>query len=242
MFMNLKCHSLCDIGLVRQDNQDSIYTNEDLGLFIVADGMGGHEGGQVASQMAIEAISEYIKKNLNQISSPVELLEKAIKKANTDIYETGCYENPELMGMGTTVVSTFFLGQKVYIANVGDSRTYLFQKPRLWQLTDDHSLLFEQVRNGIISEKQSQLITGKSILTRSVGTESFIDVDTFIFSVPIGGLLMLCSDGLCGLTTNLEIMKAMDSAENSQQMIPLLFNLAKENGGHDNISILIIEI
>ena len=240
--MNLKCHSLCDIGLVRTENQDSIYTNEDLGLFIVADGMGGHEGGQVASQIAIETIPDYIKKNLNNISSPVELIEKAIKKANTDIYETGCYENPELMGMGTTVVLAFFLGQKFYIANVGDSRAYLFQKPRLWQMTEDHSLLFEQIRNGIISEKQSQLITGKSILTRSVGTESFVDVDIFISAVQAGSALMLCSDGLCSLTINHEIMKCMDQAQNKEQIIPTLFNLAKEGGGHDNISILLIEM
>ena len=240
--MKFKTWSICDIGLERQSNEDSIYINEDLGLFIVADGMGGHQGGQVASQIAVEVIPEYIKNHLNKVSSPVELLEKAFKKANQTIYEVGCYENPELMGMGTTAVVCFFLGQQFYVANVGDSRAYLFKKPCLWQLTNDHSLLFEQIRNHVISERQSHLVTGKSILTRGLGVETYLEVDVFIREIKEGESVMLCSDGLCGQVSNPEILKAMDKAGDHEKIIPHLFTLVKEQGCFDNISIILIEI
>lgn len=231
-----------DVGLKRDNNQDSILVDKKLRLFVVADGMGGHRGGEVASALAVETMHEVFESELQENAkiNPRDLLRKAYKEASRRIYVKSTRENPELMGMGTTMVSAFAYNGKIYFGNVGDSRAYLYHVDNLWQLTEDHSLINEQIRHGVVDPNNPEAFVGRNVITRSVGFEESVDVDITEREVADGEIFLLCSDGLCGLVSNekiSEILKKFTPADAVGKCI----QEAKREGGDDNISVIIFE-
>ena len=168
--MKFEVWAQTDVGLKRDINQDAILVDHDLNLFIVADGMGGHKGGEVASALAVETVQDVVSKKVNEAKvAPRKVLSDAYREASSRIHHKSTYDSPDLMGMGTTMVLLWEHKGRIYVANVGDSRAYLFSPPSLWQLTEDHSLINEQVRAGVISEEEAPHVIGRNVITRSVG-------------------------------------------------------------------------
>lgn len=230
-----------DVGLKRDINQDSILVDKKLSLFIVADGMGGHRGGEVASAMAVETVQDVIEEHLSRGGpvSPRDILRQAYREASKQIYVKSTRISPELMGMGTTMVLAFAFEGKIYIANVGDSRAYLFKDGRLWMLTEDHSLINEQIRAGVLDPKNPDGIVGRNVITRSVGYEEDVTVDVVEREIIPGEIFLLCSDGLCGLVSNDKIAEICRKTPPSS-IVQKSIEAAKEAGGDDNVSVIVI--
>lgn len=231
-----------DKGMKRSGNQDSFLVDEDLALFIVADGMGGHKGGEVASEMAVDCAREvYLEsvKEGNQMS-PRELLQKMYEFASNSIYDRGVKVS-KLKGMGTTMVLILRLGDHIYIGNVGDSRCYLQRGLDLWQVSEDHSLVYEQLREGIIKEEQLGQVEGKNIITRSVGFERDVVCDVFERELVTGDRYIICSDGLSGMLSDSrinEICLSCGPAEWPERMI----KEANDAGGDDNVTVVSVVV
>lgn len=238
--MKISSWVITDKGLRRGSNQDSYLINEDLGLYIVADGMGGHSGGEVASQLAVQGVQDSFLKQTAP-KDPREKLLDAYIEASHRIFDTAQNEKPELMGMGTTMVMAYVQGSSIYIANIGDSRCYLFKSPNFWQLTEDHSLINEQIRAGLLTDKQIKNFVGKNVITRSVGYEREVVPDVIERQAIPGEKYLLCSDGLSGLVADAEIEKILIK-NNSAQATKLCVEQALANGGDDNVTVLILEI
>lgn len=229
-----------DVGLKRDINQDAILVDHDLNLFVVADGMGGHKGGEVASALAVETVQDIIsKRRFEPKISARKVLAEAYREASSRIHHKSTFESPELMGMGTTMVLFWEHRGRVYIANVGDSRAYLFTPPNLWQLTEDHSLINEQVRAGVISEEEAPHVVGRNVITRSVGFERDVMVDVLEREPQAGELYLLCSDGLSGLVPS-ERLVDMFQHTPPDESVAKCIKEAKQNGGDDNISVIVI--
>jgi PPM family protein phosphatase len=231
-----------DVGLKRDNNQDSILVDKKLHLFVVADGMGGHKGGEVASALAVETMQEVFESELSDATNlhPRELLRKAYKEASRRIYIKSTRENPELMGMGTTMVAGFAAKGKLFFANVGDSRAYLYRDNNLWQLTEDHSLINEQIRHGVVDPNNPEAFVGRNVITRSVGFEEHVDVDVIEREVSPGEIYLLCSDGLSGLVTNEKITEILKGYPPNEAVAKCISE-AKRQGGDDNISVIIFQ-
>lgn len=241
--MQIRAWGETDVGLKRENNQDSILVDENLGLFVVADGMGGHRGGEVASAMAVETLFEEIARHKANLSaeSPRDALDKAFRRACHRIYKKSTEDSPELMGMGTTLVVAYLpQGDRLYIANVGDSRAYLLHSDKMWQITEDHSLVNEQIRAGVIKEEDLPFVTGKNVITRSVGFEQDVQVDIFDRKLRPGERVLLCSDGLSGLVDDQKIM-SIGKSNASGLFVKKCIDAAKKAGGDDNISVILIE-
>ncbi|WAH35494.1 Stp1/IreP family PP2C-type Ser/Thr phosphatase [Alicyclobacillus dauci] len=236
------------IGLVRRMNQDGYIIVPDLvagELFLVADGMGGPSAGDVASQLAVEHVSSYIKEHDDAENDPSDVLLAAIHHANEAIYEKAM-GNSSYHGMGTTIVCALADAQQIHFAHVGDSRAYLMTPDGdLRQVTRDHSLVAELVRRGQLTEDEAKVHPQRNIVTRSLGTEprSMPDVN----SVPWhpGDVILLCSDGLTNLVQDAELSQFLRRAQSSRDMADLglvvdeMINLALERGGSDNVTALI---
>ena len=244
--MGLLSAGLCDIGRKRKSNQDSIYLNKEKHLFIVADGMGGHNGGEVASAMAVRDVPAYLLKHYKD--DPIKISEQSILYANQTIKKKG-EASPELQGMGTTVVSLLFRSSHLYIGNVGDSRAYLVNHNKLYQLTRDHSLVQEKLDLGLYDRKQAQADPQKNVLVRNVGFEDEISVDVFTYKVSKNDIFLICSDGLHGKVSDEDILTIINKnipnpAEANQnamdKTVQQLVAQANENGGNDNISVIIV--
>lgn len=229
-----------DVGLKREINQDAILVDHELNLFIVADGMGGHKGGEVASALAVETVQDAIKKRKGEPKlSARKILAEAYREASTRIHHKSTFESPELMGMGTTMVLLWEHRGRIYFGNVGDSRAYLFADQRLWQLTEDHSLINEQVRAGVISEEEAPHVVGRNVITRSVGFERDVMVDVLEREPQPGDLYLLCSDGLSGLVTPDRLLDVVQHST-PEDAVAKCIKEAKAAGGDDNISVIII--
>jgi PPM family protein phosphatase len=244
--MGLISAGMCDIGRKRKTNQDSIYMNPERNLFIVADGMGGHNGGDIASALAVKTIPEYIIQHFN--AEPIQAISNSVKYANYAIKERG-KEDPLLVGMGTTVVSFYFKETTLYIANVGDSRAYLVNRHKLYQLSKDHSLVQEKLNIGIYNRDQAQKDPQKNVLVRTVGFEDNVDVDVFTYKVCRNDIFLCCSDGLHGKVSDADILYIIkkyipDPATTTPQAlnnaVKMLVHQANANGGNDNISAILI--
>jgi serine/threonine protein phosphatase PrpC len=229
-----------DVGLKRDINQDAILVDHDLNLFIVADGMGGHKGGEVASALAVETVQQVVHKRHGEAKlSPRKVLAEAYREASSCIHHKSTFESPELMGMGTTMVLVWEHRGRMYIGNVGDSRAYLFQKPRLWQLTEDHSLINEQVRAGVISEEEAPHVVGRNVITRSVGFERDVMVDVLEREPQPDEIYLLCSDGLSGLVDPGRLAEILTKTP-VEDLVAKCIKEAKVAGGDDNISVIVI--
>jgi serine/threonine protein phosphatase PrpC len=232
--------AVSDKGNKRDSNQDSYLVNENLGLYVVADGMGGHSGGEVASSLAVQTLESELKLMKASADIPVrELMHKVYEKASIRIFDKAAIESPELMGMGTTMVSCYVDNDRMYIGNVGDSRCYLFDNNHLWQLTEDHSLLNEQIRTGLLKPEQAANFTGRNVITRSVGYERVVHPDVIDREVKAGETYLLCSDGLSGLVPDNKILECF-KAKSLNEVALALVNLALAHGGDDNVTVLIL--
>ncbi|AUN98170.1 Stp1/IreP family PP2C-type Ser/Thr phosphatase [Bacteriovorax stolpii] len=244
--MGLIAAGATDIGRKRKSNQDAYFLSLENKLFVVADGMGGHNGGDIASQMAVKALPEYLIKNISM--EPTPLLTGSIKESNRAIKNFG-ETHPELVGMGTTIVSFYFRGQNIYVGNVGDSRGYLVNNKKIFQLTRDHSLVQEKLNYGVYNREQAALDPQKNVLVRTVGFEDDVDVDVFIYKVVKNDIFLCCSDGLHGKVSDEDILyiinkhipdPAVATQATCEQVVKSLIAQANENGGQDNITAILV--
>ena len=239
--MRMNAWGKTDVGLRRESNQDSILVDKDLGLFVVADGMGGHKGGEVASAIAVETLHEMVSEHSQKEEpvSPNTLLVHAYEEASARIHHTSSFEKPELMGMGTTLVVGLVRDDFIYIANVGDSRAYLFKDLQLWQITEDHSLVYEQRKEGFLKEEELPLVVGKNVITRSVGFEKNVMVDVVERKFEEGEMFLFCSDGLTSMVPDPKIAEILKK-NTPGQIVPACVEEAKKRGGEDNVSVLLL--
>jgi PPM family protein phosphatase len=236
--MKFQCWCITDKGLKRQGNQDSFMIDERLGLFIVADGVGGHMGGEVASAIAVETVREVVGHPKAVSFSPKQVIMQSYEEASHRIFDRATQES-KLNGMGTTMVMGYVRDSKIFIGNVGDSRTYLYRKPYVWQLTEDHSLINEQVRLGLLTEEQAIKVIGKNVITRSVGFERDVFPDVLEREISSGDTFIFCSDGLSGMVTDEKIQKVM-SENPIEKTAEILIQQALANGGDDNVTVLVL--
>lgn len=228
-----------DIGR-RNNNQDFFHVpaENEIQLAIVADGMGGHRAGEVASRKAVEAMLEYSEGK--QALSPRELLEHAVSYANRSVFELAASDE-EYAGMGTTIVAACFENESFTFANVGDSRLYHFSGERLTQLSSDHSLVEELVQSGVITRRQAEVHPQRNILTRAVGCTHFVSADIGTVRWKRGDIVMLCSDGLHGSVSEEEMERIIASNENLLASCDELTETALENGSNDNITVVLVK-
>ncbi|MDF2568927.1 MAG: prpC [Sporomusa sp.] len=227
-----------DIGMVRKTNEDS-YVFSPPNLFVVADGMGGHVAGEIASNLGAKTIQEYLKKN-SQLSDWEHILKEAIIQANTIIYQMS-QSKSECLGMGTTVTAVYADGSEIYWGHVGDSRLYLLRGNMLEQITNDHSLVWELVQSGSITTAEALVHPHRNILTRAVGTSDTISVDSGRFLAQPGDRLLLCTDGLTNMVSEEDIFSICSHPGNLQEIVNKLVEQAKQAGGYDNITAIITE-
>lgn len=236
--MKFQCWCITDKGLKRQANQDSYLIDERLGVFLVADGVGGHMGGEVASALAVETVREVAGHPRAKHFQPKQVLMQALEEASHRIFDRATQET-KLSGMGTTVVMGYVRDSKIYIANVGDSRCYLYRKPYVWQLTEDHSLINEQVRLGLLNEEQARKVIGKNIITRSVGFERDVFPDVLEREISSGDTYIFCSDGLSGMVPDQKILQTLMETP-FEKAAETLIQQALNGGGDDNVTVLIL--
>ena len=212
--------------------------NADAGLFAVADGMGGHSGGEVASSMAVKTL-EHAFVNRDGDADIPKLLERAISECNKVIYDQS-QKNPQLRGMGTTLTAAYVENDILHIGQVGDSRLYLYQDENLYQLTEDHSQVYELLKAGLINENSMESFQ-KNIITRSVGYERDVRVDLFQRPIAKGDRYLICSDGLSGMVSDEQIAQVLHNFD-VDTAVRNLVALANAQGGEDNVSVIVIEI
>ncbi|MFA1818619.1 Stp1/IreP family PP2C-type Ser/Thr phosphatase [Virgibacillus oceani] len=240
----MKGQFLTDQGKVRSHNEDAggVYYNlSEQFLAIIADGMGGHQAGDVASQMAISLIEEHWKQQ-EKLHSPEETeswLSTVISEINHSIYSHG-FQKKEFQGMGTTAVIAICTEEFVTIAHIGDSRCYMQSGTRFNQVTEDHSLVNELVRSGQISKDDAEQHPRKNVLLKALGTEEHITPDLESMSWEPGNKLLLCSDGLTNKVSDEELKKLISAEKNLQEIGEEMIQLANDRGGEDNISLIII--
>jgi len=246
---NLQIASRTDIGLVRQGNEDNLYVVptdhaaiEKEGVLVgVADGMGGHNAGEVASQIAVETLATYYDTVAEGVTEE-QRLAKTIQKANERILDRS-NENLDCQGLGTTLTSLLVKGEQAIIGHVGDCRIYLCRKGRLTQITMDHSLVQEAVREGILTPEQARVHPQRNIITRALGTQEDLEVDTLTLTTRPGDLFFVSSDGLHGLLEDFEMEDLIHQAKGEvDQVTDALVEAALDQGGTDNITIVVVRI
>jgi protein phosphatase len=241
-----------DLGLKRKNNEDSYLGDPSLGLFVVCDGMGGGNAGEVASRLAVETIRAHVQETAKATDFPAQSspsdfspatahLVDAVQTANHVVYQTSL-ENPAYAGMGTTVVAVRVTGQVLSIAHVGDSRAYLLRGKTIQPLTVDHSWVAEQVQQGLMSEAEAESSPKRNIVTRALGVGQTVDVDIAEMPLFRGDRLLLCSDGLTRHVRQQEILRTIQAHSDPDAAVDRLIRLANLAGGHDNSTVLLITI
>ena len=239
----MRIYSATDVGQKRKMNQDYVFASADPvgnlpNLFVVADGMGGHNAGDYASSHAVGIVVEEIREDAD--SNPVKVIRHAIESANTEII-TQAQKDEKLRGMGTTMVAATIVGHYAYVANVGDSRLYVAGE-QIQQITKDHSLVQEMVRMGELNAEEARNHPDKNIITRALGAERTVDVDFFDLKLEPGNVVLMCSDGLSNMVEDDRIGEIIsDTDRDLQERGQALISEANRNGGKDNIAIVLIE-
>ncbi len=230
-----------DTGLVRNQNEDaySILSLGDTALFVVADGMGGHDSGEVASRIAAETVCRIVQKEYQQDSDLPALLERAMQKANSEVRQEGERRGSD---MGTTLSAALLSGNVLYAANVGDSRVYWIVDGTISQITADHSLVAKLVAAGKLSKEEARMHPRANLLYRTVGNERTVKVDTFRMGLKEGGILLLCTDGLWGELSDEDIRETCIGEDDVKDAAEKLVQLARERGGKDNITAIVVKI
>lgn len=234
----LRAAGSTDVGLRRRENEDAFALAPELGLCVVADGMGGHTAGQVASQLAAEAVHQAIQMLDEGPATPSEKLRYAVSAANRAVHGTA-RQRPECAGMGTTLVALLFEGQRAALAHVGDSRAYLLRGDRIRQLTDDHSIVGELLRRREISEDAAREHPHRHVLTRAVGVRAAVEPDLAELTPTPGDVFVLCSDGLTSHVEDHEIAKVIGEEDDLQEASQRLVDLANHRGGEDNTTVVV---
>ena len=241
----IKAYAKSDKGNVRETNEDYFYISNSLDqiqLFLLADGMGGYNGGEIASQLAIQTAKNYIENNFKDIEkdrdSIIQLLGSSMEYANMVVYEKA-KENPELQGMGTTLEICLVYNNKVYIGHVGDSRIYRVRKQFIRKLTQDHSYVQKLVKEGTITKEQAEHHPQKNMLMKALGCNAFVEPDVMVKGFLKDDIIIMCSDGLSNLVDQETIYEM--ASKNIEQGTKDLVQLAKDRGGYDNITVVIIK-
>ena len=238
----MKTFSMTDIGRKREINRDYVFaTDETIGnlpnLLVVADGMGGHRAGDFASRFTVEVLAEEVQNSKE--THPEQILGNAIQTANERLMEEAAKDS-RLEGMGTTLVAATILDHVLYFANVGDSRLYLINK-EIRQLSKDHSMVEEMVRLGGLTEEEAKHHPDKNIITRAMGVKDKVEPDFFEYRLKGGDTILMCSDGLTNMVDDDEIFQIVKSARDIVEAVETLIQRANENGGSDNIGIVLAQ-
>lgn len=248
----LKFAGLTDTGRVRDHNEDNVHWDEALGLAVVADGMGGYNAGEVASEIAVTTVAEWVRNGLAGIADAEEdpftglapattLLEEAVQQANSVIFNAA-QTQPQCAGMGTTIVACLFHEDRVSVAHVGDSRLYRLRAGLIEQVTTDHSLLAELIARGFYTPEDARLSLNKNLVTRALGVEETVEISLAEEPVLAGDTLLLCSDGLSDMVEDADIgLTISNFGANLQAVAEQLVQRANDNGGRDNISAVLVE-
>lgn len=234
--MRIKCKT--DKGMVRESNQDYILTlkGKNYVLLITADGMGGHKAGEIASKIASISIRDFIFKNFSVYNDTEELIRDAIISSNKIVFNKSIEDN-SLNGMGTTITCCLIKGNKLYLGHVGDSRAYIVNEKGIIKITQDHSFVQELIDNGSITENEALRHPQRNLITRAIGTDKHVVVDTKIENLMDNDLIILCTDGLTTYVSSEEIFEIVK--EKKEDAVYELIDLANSRGGSDNISVII---
>ena len=254
--MRIESWWITDVGKKRDHNEDSLLCLPDIDPYVVADGMGGHRAGDIASRLAVETIESVLRAALPLTLEPpkrgtmlffsppsdpvVQLLTQAVQAASSAILDA-VEKEPELSGMGTTVSGLFFVGEQATFMHIGDSRIYQLRQGELRRITTDHSFVQEQVDAGLLSQAEAQQSRFKNIITRSVGFERGIEVDSAPLSGLPGDLFLLCSDGLSNVVEESELREILQNKD-PETALRFFVNLANSRGGDDNVSAILLKI
>ncbi len=244
---------ISDVGKRREHNEDAVASDLDIGLVVLADGMGGYNAGEVASEMAILTIIAELKEKMQRIT-PGKMLEstglqlesqalvRAVEKANEAIFSVS-QSQPQCAGMGTTLVVALFTNNKLIAGHIGDSRLYRMRELQLTQLTEDHSLLQEQLRSGLITPEQAKYSNNKNLVTRALGIDAEVELEVREFNVEVGDIYLLCSDGLTDLVDDEEIELTLQSLNTNLELAAnQLIQMANDYGGKDNVSVILVRV
>ena len=241
----IKAYAKSDKGKVREINEDYFYIStslDEVQLYILADGMGGYNGGEIASSLAVQSAKNYIENNFKETEkdrdSIIQLLGSSMEYANMVVYEKA-KENPELQGMGTTLEICLIYNNKVYIGHVGDSRIYRIRKQFIRKLTQDHSYVQKLVKEGTITKEQAAHHPQKNMLMKALGCNAFLEPDVMVKGFLKDDILIICSDGLTNLVDQQTIYEM--ASKNIEQATKDLVNLANDRGGYDNITVVVIK-
>ena len=243
----MKAVGMTDIGKCRKNNEDAYYISagEDPAenLYLVADGMGGCNAGEVASSSAIEAFLAHFWKEMKHATTDdmLDMMAGAMTAANKEVYTKSNSER-EFAEMGTTMVAAAIREDKVYVAHVGDSRAYIFRKREMIPLTTDHSYVMELVRMGNITKEEAATHPKRNVITRAIGIKNTVEADTVIRPLQKNDIVLLCTDGLCGLLKDEEMAKILNKRTDLEKKAELLVEEANKKGGFDNISLILVQI
>ena len=251
--MHIQAGARTDLGRVRKNNEDCYSIEPSLQLYVLSDGMGGEAHGEIASNLAVQTVLTHCRQAENSRATPIfgesrtdvcertNRLASAIHLANRKVFETAT-ANPEQQGMGATIVAVWIESQRLSLAHVGDSRAYLLRSGSLDQLTADHSLVAEKVRIGILTPQEADASEMQSVLTRAVGSARTVEVDTDEQMLLVGDSVLLCSDGLTRMVTEPEIASTLLTSASAQESADRLVDLANDNGGVDNVSVIVLRV
>ena len=249
----LEIASATDPGMVRSHNEDSIASDADTGLLVLADGMGGYNAGEVASGIATTVLTTELQQLL--VQKPPHTIEQAsgkavaerilreqIAKANTSIYQAA-QSQPQYAGMGTTLVVALFYDNKMAVAHIGDSRLYRLRGEVFEQITKDHPLLQEQIDSGLITKEQASQSANKNLVTRALGIDPAVEAEIHEYNTRVGDIYLLCSDGLCDMVSDEDIGMALQTlGANLPLCAQHLVQTANDNGGRDNVSVILVRV
>ncbi len=251
--MRFESAARSDMGRVRKNNEDAFAVVPELNLFVLSDGMGGEAHGEVASGMTVETIRNHCLESTKNAQLPLigeavaslspraNRLAGSVRLANTMIYESA-QKHPSQKGMGATVVVLWADAERMSVAHVGDSRLYRMRQGQLEQITQDHSLVAEQVRRGILTMQQAEVSQMQSVLIRALGIDAAVEVDAEDQPVLSGDIFVLCSDGLSRMVTDADIGSILNTSLTAQEATDRLINLANENGGEDNVTVIVVRV
>jgi PPM family protein phosphatase len=253
MNLSFDTAALTNTGRLRRNNEDRLFNLDksnphnlgigSYGIYLIADGMGGHLAGEVASTLAVDIIHSSIQNNLKYISLsrfPSRFIKQSINEANRAIYSLAS-KNPELYAMGTTITLGCRIDNELYLGQVGDSRAYLIRAEKIKQLTQDHSLVAHLVKQGTITAEEARFHPDRGKILRCVGIAADIDVDTFSLALTDGDALVFCSDGLTGGVVDEDILRCVIETDNVIYACENLINKANSSGGEDNISVIVVK-
>ena len=237
--MQIEYSARSDQGKIRTSNEDSYIADGESGVFLVADGMGGHAAGEIASQITASAVKEAMDGRKPEADLE-EVLQLAVQSANNQVYETQ-KQKPECRGMGSTLTVLTFLNDRYYLAQVGDSRAYLFRNNALSQLTRDHSVVWSLFESGILSKDDLCRHPQKNLITRSIGTHAEVEIDMFDGDTAEGDIYLLCSDGLTDVLSDPDILAIIKSSNgNPEEITEKLISGANLGGGPDNVTAVVV--